>query len=95
MPGGYVRIAEIVATEVRDYIERSGAPFPVTIHQMGAEGDLVFVYISIFMAGINRNAGMRSTNVDVFRFDDQGRTIEHWDVLQMESEPLPDHTTLF
>ena len=62
---------------------------------MGAEGDLIFVYYSIFMAGINRNAGARSTNTDIFRINDANKMIEHWDVLQMESEPLADDVTLF
>lgn len=95
MPGGYHRIREIVETEIRKYIETTNGPFPVDIHLMGAEGDLIFVYYSIFMAGINRNEGVRSTNTDVFRIDANNRMIEHWDVLQMESEPLPDDRTLF
>jgi predicted SnoaL-like aldol condensation-catalyzing enzyme len=65
------------------------------VHRIGAEGDFVFVHLSLFMAGINRNAGDRSTNVDIFRVDESGRMVEHWDVLEMESEPLPDATTLF
>src|SRR5262245_38175808 len=61
MPGGYERILEVVQTSIRSYIERTGGAFPVTIHQVGGEGDLVFIHLSIFMAGINRNEGVRST----------------------------------
>lgn len=95
MPGGSARILEIVRTNIRSYIERTGTPFPIEIHRIAAEGDLVCIHISIFMAGINRNEGDRSTNVDIFRVGADGRMTEHWDVLQMESETLPDQRTLF
>jgi predicted SnoaL-like aldol condensation-catalyzing enzyme len=95
MPGGYRRIKEIMETEIPKYIQATNGPFPVNIHRMGAEGDLIFVHYSIFMAGINRNAGAKSTNVDVFRIGPHNKMIEHWDVLQMEVEPLPDDSTLF
>lgn len=95
MPGGYQRILEIVRNDIRIFIEKTGAPFPIEIHRLGAEGDLVFVHITIFMAGINRNDGDRSTNVDIFRVNPQGRMCEHWDVLQMQSESRPDDPTVF
>jgi predicted SnoaL-like aldol condensation-catalyzing enzyme len=94
MPGGYDRILEVVNKDIRSYMRRTGGLFPVQVHRLGAEGDTVFVHISIFMAGINRNDDVRSTNVDIFRVDEQGRMFEHWDVLQMENEPA-DPTTLF
>ena len=95
MPGGYRRILEVVQTDIRRYIEATGSPFPVRVHRIGAEGDMVFVHLSLFMAGINRNAGDRSTNVDIFRVNEQGRMVEHWDILQMESETLPAQATVF
>jgi predicted SnoaL-like aldol condensation-catalyzing enzyme len=95
MPGGYQRILEIVRHDIRLYVEKTGTPFPIEIHQIGAEGDLVFVHISIIMAGINRNDGDRSTNVDIFRVNPEGRMCEHWDVLQMQSESKPDDPTIF
>jgi predicted SnoaL-like aldol condensation-catalyzing enzyme len=95
MPGGSRRIAEVVGTDIQKYIAATGGPFPVDVHLIGAEGDLIFVHYSIFMAGINRSAGARSTNVDIFRISAQNRMIEHWDVLQIEGEPLPDDNTLF
>jgi predicted SnoaL-like aldol condensation-catalyzing enzyme len=55
----------------------------------------VFVHLSLFMAGINRNAGDSSTNVDIFRVDQSGLMVEHWDVLQMQSEALPNSLTIF
>jgi predicted SnoaL-like aldol condensation-catalyzing enzyme len=95
MPGGATRILEIVQQNIRQYIDASGGPFPIDIHALAAEGDIVCVYLSIFMAGINRHEGVRSTNVDIFRVDQQGRMVEHWDVLEMDSEPLESTQLLF
>ena len=95
MPDGYERILEVVQTNIRAYIDRTGGAFPVTIHRVGGEGDLVFMHSSIFMAGINRNEGVRSTNVDIFRVSRQGRMTEHWDVLQMQVEPVSRPELLF
>jgi predicted SnoaL-like aldol condensation-catalyzing enzyme len=47
------------------------------------------------LAGINRNAGESSTNVDIFGVDQSGLMIEHWDVLQMQGEVLPNSLTIF
>ena len=95
MPGGYRRIREVVEQNIRGYIHAAGTPFPIEIHRIGAQGDLAFVHHSIFMAGINRNEGDRSTNVDIFRINQAGLMIEHWDVLQMASEELPTASSLF
>jgi predicted SnoaL-like aldol condensation-catalyzing enzyme len=95
MPGGYERILEVVQTNIRSYIDRTGGAFPVTIHRVGGESDLVFMHSSIFMAGINRNEGVRSTNVDIFRVNRHGRMTEHWDVLQMQVEPVSRPELLF
>jgi predicted SnoaL-like aldol condensation-catalyzing enzyme len=95
MPGGFARIREVAANDIRSYIERTGGPFPINIHHLAAQGDLVCVHLSIFMAGINRDDGKRSTNVDIFRVNAAHRMIEHWDVLQIEDVPLPSTATLF
>ena len=58
----------------------SAGPVDVEVHRVIAEGDLVAVhanYKTWNMAG-----------VDIFRFDDEGKIIEHWDVLQ----PVPETT---
>jgi predicted SnoaL-like aldol condensation-catalyzing enzyme len=95
MPGGFARIKEIAANDIRRYIELTGGPFPINIHHLAAAGDLVCVHLSIFMAGINRDDGKRSTNVDIFRVNAAHRMVEHWDVLQIEGVPLPSTATLF
>jgi predicted SnoaL-like aldol condensation-catalyzing enzyme len=95
MPGGYYRIKEIAANDIPRYIELTKGPYPINIHHLAAAGDLVCVHLSIFMAGINRDDGKRSTNVDIFRVNAQGRMVEHWDVLHIDGVPMPSTTTLF
>jgi predicted SnoaL-like aldol condensation-catalyzing enzyme len=94
MPGGFDRIQHLVETEMKAYLEKTGGPFPIDFHLLGANGDLVFVYYSVPMAGIGRKAGEKSRNADIFRIDGRNKLIEHWDVLQIESEPLPNDLTL-
>jgi len=56
-------------------------PVDVEVHRVVAEGDLVAVhsnYRTFNMAG-----------VDIFRFNETGEIVEHWDVLQ----PIPETTT--
>lgn len=95
MPGGYQRILEVVEQEIKKYIAANKSAYPVNIHLMGAEGDLIVIYYSNFMAGINRASGANATNADIFRVDAKNKMIEHWDVLQIEGEPLPDDASLF
>ena len=64
---------------VKDFFAPLG-PVDVEVHRVIAEGDLVAVhsnYKTFNMAG-----------VDIFRLNDDGKIIEHWDVLQ----PIPDTT---
>lgn len=95
MPGGSHRIKHILLTEMKARMERTGKPYPIDFRLIGTNGDLIFLYYSVPMAGIGRNAEEMSRNADIFRVGKDGRFIEHWDVLQMASEPLPDDSTLF
>jgi predicted SnoaL-like aldol condensation-catalyzing enzyme len=64
---------------VKEFFRPLG-PVDVEVHRVIAEGDLVVAhshYKSFNMAA-----------VDIWRFDDDGKMIEHWDVLQ----PIPETT---
>jgi len=95
LPGGYERIERMVRKDIRRYMERTGGDFPIRIHHLAAQGDLACVHLSIFMAGLDRDEGARSTNVDIFRVDRSGCMTEHWDVLQIDGVALPDGVPLF
>ncbi|MFA5631269.1 MAG: nuclear transport factor 2 family protein [Porticoccaceae bacterium] len=92
---GGERIRQIIETHVKPYIEETGNLYPVEIVHIGAQGDLVFIHCNIVMLGLGRNEGVKTTSVDIMRIDDEGKLAEHWDVLQMETDSLPNFDTLF
>ena len=71
---------------VKDFFAPAG-PVDVEVHRVIAEGDLVAVH--------SNYKPWNMAGVDIFRLNDDGKIIEHWDVLQQVPEATASGNDMF
>jgi len=88
MPDGSERLKQMLKTK---------GPVVAHVERIICSGDLVAGHSTFLVEGLDNDeySGVRAHAVDIFRLNNEGKFEEHWDVLEMETDTLPDDTSLF
>src|SRR5258705_421631 len=71
------------------YIKQAGS-IPCEVKRIAIDGDLAFVHVRYL-----EWAGKETAGVDIFRFNSDGKIVEHWDVLQPVPSSSNNANTMF
>jgi predicted SnoaL-like aldol condensation-catalyzing enzyme len=68
-------------------VTRERAKARVVVHRIVAVGDYVFAHVNFLNLFNDDPQDTGVAGVDIYRFDADGKVVEHWDVLQLTGDP--------